>query len=454
MEFKVNKIDAVKQEVEFELTYSDLAPHFEKAFQKYQKKAEIPGFRKGKAPVSMIKRMYGDMIEQASLEDVANEVYKNYLDENKVQPLGEAQMVDMDYEAKQIFKFKIKYEVKPDFELADYKGVEVNRTIHNVDEKMIDDEVKYLQSKHVTYEEAPKADGDEFTITMDVQKLDDSGIELIGQGDKDVRFYLNDPQINKEFKEQLEEVAVGEERILNLPAQEEGKTEKYKVLCKKVEKVVFPQLNEEFFKNIYKDEDIKTVEAFREKVKTDLEGIYKNIGDQEIRNNIVNELIKLNDVTVPDALVENILNSYVEDVKNQNPKRQLPKEFDEEEYRKQKRVDAILQVKWYLIRDKIIEAEKMEVTDKDIEPVIEADAKKYNLPVDKIKSVYENNPDVKYRVLDDKLMNFLIENAKIKDVEKHDHSHDDHDHDHDHKHDSEETKKETKPKKPRKKKAE
>jgi len=452
MEFKVNKIDAVKQEVEFELSYADLAPHFEKAFQKYQKKAEIPGFRKGKAPVSMIKRMYGDMIEQASLEDVANDVYKNYLDENNVQPLGEAQMVDMDFEAKQIFKFKIKYETRPDFELAEYKGVEVNRTIHNVDEKMIDDEVKYLQSKHVTYEEAPKADGDEFTITMDVQKLDDAGIEIIGQGDKDVRFYLNDPQINKEFKEQLEEVAVGEERILNLPAQEEGKTEKYKVLCKKVEKVVFPELNEEFFKNIYKDEEIKTIEAFREKVKNDLEGIYKNIGDQEIRNNIVNELIKLNDITAPDALVENILNSYIEDVKNQNPKRQLPKEFDEEEYRKQKRVDAILQVKWYLIRDKIIETEKMEVTDKDIEPVIEADAKKYNLPVDKIKSVYESNPDVKYRVLDDKLMNFLIENAKIKDVEKHDHSHDDHDHDHDH--EGEETKKEAKPKKPRKKKAE
>ena len=96
----------------------------------------------------------------------------------------------------------------------------------------------------------------------------------------------------------------------------------------------------------------------------------------------------------------------------------------------------------------------MEVTDKDIEPVIEADAKKYNLPVDKIKSVYENNPDVKYRVLDDKLMNFLIENAKIKDVEKHDHSHDDHDHEHDHEHEGEETKKEAKPKKPRKKKAE
>ncbi|MBN8585555.1 MAG: trigger factor [Ignavibacteria bacterium] len=450
MEFKINKIDAVKQEVEFELTYADLAPHFEKAFQKYQKKAEIPGFRKGKAPVSMIKRMYGDMIEQASLEDVANDVYKNYLDENHVHPLGEAQMVDMDYEAKQLFKFKIKYEIKPEFELADYKGVEVNRTIHNVDEKMVDDEVKYLQSKHVTYEDAPKADGDEFSLTMDVQKLDETGTEIIGQSDKDVRFYLNDPQINKEFKEQLAEISVGEERILNLPGQEEGTIEKYKVLCKKVDKVIFPELNEDFFKSIYKDEEIKTTEEFRGKVKKELEGIYKNIADQEIRNNIVSELIKLNEIPVPDALVENILNSYIEDVKNQNPKRQLPKEFDEEEYRKTKRADAILQVKWYLIRDKIIEMEKIEVTDKDLEPVIEADAKKYNLPVEKIKAVYENNPDVKYRVLDDKLMNFLIENAKIKDVERHDHSHDDGgEHDH-----GDEKKKEAKPKKPRKKKTE
>ncbi len=420
MEFKINKIDAVKQEVEFELSYSDLAPFFEKAFAKYQKKAEISGFRKGKAPVSMIKRMYGEMIEQASLEDVANDIYKKYLDENHVHPLGEAQMVDMDYEPKQVFKFKIKYEVKPEFELADYKGIELNRTVHAITENTIDEEVKYIQSKHVTHVEAEKADDDEYTITMDVQKLDETGTEIIGQSDKDVRFYLNDPQINKEFKEQIEQISVGDERVLILPGQEEGNIEKYKVTCKKVEKVVFPELNEEFFKLVFRDEEFKTVEEFREKVKKDLEGMFRNISEQEVRNNIVSELIKVNDITAPDTLVENILNSYVEDMKNQNPKRQLPPDFDEEEYRNSKRVEAILQVKWYLIRDKIIELEKMEVTDKDLEPIIEADAKKYNLPVDKIKTVYENNPDVKYRVLDDKLMTFLLDNAKITDIERKD----------------------------------
>ena len=89
-----------------------------------------------------------------------------------------------------------------------------------------------------------------------------------------------------------------------------------------------------------------------------------------------------------------------------------------EEFKKTKRVDAILQVKWYLIRDKIIHLEKIEVTDADLEPVIEEDAKKYNIPADKIRSIYEKNDDIKYKLLDKKLLDFLIEHAKIKEVEK------------------------------------
>jgi trigger factor len=423
MEVKTNKIDDVKQEVEFEISYADLAPHFEKAYKKFQRKAEVPGFRKGKAPVSILKRKYGEMIEQGSLEDVANDVFRDYLKDNHIHPLSEGALVDMDYRPQSLFTFKVRFEVRPEINLADYKGIEVTKTIHKIDDKMVDDEVKYLQSKHVTYEEAEKALDNEYVVTLDVQKLDDTGIELIGQSDKDVRFYLNDPQVNQEFRNQLDQITVNEERILmleSLDPENAGKTEKYKVRCTKIDKIVFPGLNEEFFKKIYHDDSIKTIEDFRAKVMTDLEGIYKNISDQEIRNNIVNELIKLNDVPVPDTLVENILSSYVEEVKNQNPKRQLPKEFDEEEYRKSRRVDAILQVKWFLIRDKIIETEKIEVNDADLEPVIEADAKKYNLPADKIRSVYEKNTEVRYRILDDKLMQFLIDNAKIKEVEKKD----------------------------------
>ena len=418
MEFKVNKIDETTQEVEFEVPYSELEPHFDKTFKKYQKKAEIPGFRKGKAPLSMIKRMYGDLLEQGSLEDVANEVFKEYLDQNNVKPLGEGSLTDINYEKKILFTFKIKFEVKPEIKLEEYKGIEVTKTKYSVDEKAIDEEIEYIRSKHCKYEESEKAENDEYVVTADISKLDNSGIELIGQKDKGIKIYLKDNQVNKELKEQLEQISKDEERVVMLPGENENTTEKFKVKALKIEKVIFPELNEEFFKHIYHNDEIKSADEFRNKVNDDLEKIYKNISDQELRNNIVSEMIKLNEVPVPEVLVENILYSYIEDIKNQNPKRELPKDFNEEEFRKTRRVDAILQVKWFLIRDKLVELEKIEVTDEDLQPLIEADAKRYNLPVDKIKGIYDKNTEIRYRILDDKVMKFLTDNAKIKEVEK------------------------------------
>jgi trigger factor len=418
MEFRVNKIDETKQEVEIEVPYSEMEPHFEKSFKKYQKKAEIPGFRKGKAPISIIKRMYGNLLEQGSLEDVANEVFKEYLDQNNIKPLGEGALIDINYEPKVIFTFKVKYEVKPDFKLEEYKGLEITKTVYKVDEKMIDEEIEFIRSKHSKFEEAEKAENDDYVLTADITKLDESGVELIGQTDKGLKIHLNDKQLNKELKEQIEQIAKGEQRVVMLPAEEEDKTDKFRITAVKIEKIVLPELNEEFYKHVYHHDEIKNTDEFRVKIRKDLEAIYENVTNQELRNNIVSEMIKINDVPAPDVLVENILDSNIEEMRNQNPKRNLPADFNEEEYRKTKRADAILQVKWYLIRDKIIDIEKIEVQDEDLKPLIEADAVRYNIPVDKIKGIYEKNADVKYRVLDDKLMKFLIDNAKITEKEK------------------------------------
>src|SRR4030095_8441997 len=171
MEFKVNKLDETKQEVEFEVPYSELEPHFEKSLKKYQKKAQIPGFRKGKEPISMIKRMYGDLLEQGSLEDVANDVFRDYLEKNDVKPLGEGSLIDINYQPKQLFTFRVKYEIKPDIKVEDYKGIEVSKTVYMVDDKMIDEEIEYLRSKHCTYEDAPKALDDDNGEMADMYTL-------------------------------------------------------------------------------------------------------------------------------------------------------------------------------------------------------------------------------------------------------------------------------------------
>jgi trigger factor len=415
MAFKTNIIDKCKQEVEFDIPYVELIPHFEKAYQKYKNKVNIPGFRKGKAPTSLIKKMYGEMIEQASLEDISNDVFKDYLKTNDIHNLGEGLLTDLDYNPGQAFKFKVKYEVKPEIESLSYKDMEITKPVYKIDEKMIEGEIDYLRSKHATYENSEKATDDDYVVTLDVQKLDDNGFSIIGESEKNVKFYLNDTHLNYELKSQLLNIASGEEKILTVRTEGKEKPEKYKAKTTKIEKIILPELNPEFFEKVYKHK-IEDETHFREHINSDLENMYKNISEQELKNNIINELIKLNDVPVPDALVENVLNSYVDDIRNQNPKRELPANFNEEEFRKTRRVDAIVQVKWFLIRDKIIELEKIEVTDADITPLVEADASRYNLPVEKIKKLYDNNPDVKFKILDKKVIDYLITNSKIKEV--------------------------------------
>ncbi len=419
MEFKVNNLDKCKQEVEFDLTYTDLTPYFDKALIKYRDKATIPGFRKGKAPVSLLRKMYGEVIETGSLEDISNEVFREYLDKNSVNPLGEGLLIDINYEPKQSLKFKVQYETRPEIENLVYKDFEVTKTVYPVDDHTLEDEIKYLRSKHCTYLDAEEAANDDYVITLDVHKLDENGIEVIGQHEKDVKFYLNDEQMNKELKEQVKSFKLDEEKVLTITNND--KKELYRGKSTKIEKVFLPELNVDFFKKVSKKE-IKDENEFREVIKEDLEKVYKNISDQELKNNIISELIKLNDIPVPDVLVENILNSYIEDVKKQNPKRELPPDFNAEEYRKTRKADAILQVKWYLIRDKIIDLEKLEVSNEDLEPLIKTDAQKYGMDEDKIRKIYEKNSDVKFRVLDDKVMELLIKNAKIKEsIHKHEH---------------------------------
>jgi trigger factor len=415
VDYKLNVIDKCKQEVEFDVPYEKLTPHFEKALQKFREKATIPGFRKGKAPVSMLKKMYGSAIEYDSLEDVANNIFIEYIETNNVKLLGKARLQDINYTPETNLTFKIQYEIKPDFEITQYKGLEITKNIYEIDNKLIEDEINNLRAEYCIYQDSQKAENNEYVVTLDIQQLDDTGLPIIGHVDKDIKIYLNDKHANRDLKEQLSGITLGEERILMLKDEKQNKILKYRAKSIKIEKIILPALDKEFFDKLHKH-DISNEEEFRHEIKKDLEMVYNNISLREIENNIISELIKLNEIPVPDTMVENILDSYIEEIKNRNQKRELPQDFNVEEYRKTKRVDAIRQVKWFLAKEKIISAENITVTREDIEPLIESDSKKYNLPQDKLRSIYEKNDDVKYRILDNKLMKFLIDSAKITEV--------------------------------------
>lgn len=415
MDLKLNDLENSKKELEANLSYEELTPHFNKAVENYRKKANIDGFRKGKAPVSMIKKLYGEGIEYSALEDIANEIFVKYVVDNKFDLLGKGAITDIDYKPKENLKFKVEFEVMPEIKVDNYKGLELKKTKYIIDDSLVDEEIQYHRFRNATNEIDGVALDDNYIVTVDLQNLDEAGNILIGQSQKDLRVYLGNPEIYPEFKEGFKGIKEGEIRIID-SKNSEGGNKKVKITCTKVEKLVLPEMNEEFFRKVTSKEDIKTEDDFRNEIKNELQKIYDGISLRRLHNDVISEMIKSNDIPAPERYIEIILNGMVEDYKHQLPKQQLPKDFDREEFNKEKRVDAILQSKWYLIREKLIETEKLEVEESDYKKIAEENSTRYNIPADKLIEAYKDNEDVKMKILNDKVIDLIVSNAKIEEI--------------------------------------
>lgn len=416
MDVQIKDLENCKKEFEATISYEELTPHFEKAIQKYRQKVQIPGFRKGKAPINMVKKLYGDSIEYYALEDITEELFIKYIIENKIKLIGKGTLKDLDYKPKESLLMKVEFEVAPEIELENYKNLELTKTKFEVDDSLVDEELTYMNLKFANYEIDGQASDDEFMVTFDTQEVDDAGSPIVGKTEKDIRVYLGSKHLEKDYKEGLKGIRENEEKIIEItnPANDEKK--KLQIKCTKVEKIIKPEMNEETFKKFTNRDDVKTEEELRKYLKEEIVKAYDNVSNQRLKDAALSELIKSNDITVPDFYVNSILDDYIKEHKNRHGKHDHMKEFNEEEFRQEHRADAIFNTKWYLIKEKIVELEKIELVDEDYTKIAEESAKRYNIPTEKLIEVYKANEDMKSQLLADKVLDFVIKNANVSEV--------------------------------------
>lgn len=410
METNIKELENTKKEFEATLSYDELIPHFDKAIEKFRKKANIPGFRKGKAPLEMIKKMYGDSLEYNALEDITNDVFKQYIKDNNVDIIDIGAILDMDYKPKESFTFKIAYETKPIVHLNEYKGLELTKTVYEIDESLVDEEIDYYRFRSANFEMDGQAADDQYMITVDIQNLDDAGNVIEGETQQGLQVYLSNPDIYPEFKAGFKGIKEGESRVVETK-NSEGNPKKVQVTATKIEKVILAELNEEFFKKVLGKEDIKTEEEFRNEIRASIQKVYDDMSLNKLKNDVVNEMIKANDVVVPDKYVEYFLDDFVKEEKEKHKGHNHG--INEEEIRKQKRVDAIVAAKWMLLREEVLKAENIKVEDADFQKLAEETAQRFNIPAENLVNIYKQNDDIKVRILNDKVLDFLIANAKM-----------------------------------------
>lgn len=418
MEVTLNTLSEVSREVEILANAKDLQPHFEKAYKEYRPKVDIKGFRKGKAPIELVRRLYGELIEHESLETIATELYRQVVKEKDLQPIGDPTLVDIDYRRGESLCFKIRYDVRPTIELKKYKGLSVETVVHRSTEEEVEEELLRLRKINSSREEVDRVTDEGHVVSAELQELDDSGLPIIGKKSDNARFYLADPQLEQPFKDALRSAEKGGKHHIRFEHQHGDHNHKVnlKATVTKVEKVILPELDDEFAKKVTK-EKITNVKDFREGIKRDLEVYWKEKNRRNLVNAIVSEIIRLHEFQVPESLIRSVLNGLLEEIRNQYPKKELPADFEVEKFFQENRAYAIFQAKWALLREEIIKAENLVVDDATLELLAEREAPKIGIDKERLITYYKSSDQIKDRLVGDKLIELLISNTKVKEID-------------------------------------
>jgi trigger factor len=395
------------------------------AFNKVVKTVNVPGFRKGKMPRPMFEKRFGvESLYQDALDILLPEAYGNAIDEAGIEPIDRP---DIDIEQMEKGKeliFKATVQVKPEVTLGEYKGLEVEEFDTTVTDEDVAKEIETLQNRQaelVVKEEGTAELGD--TVVLDFEGFVD-GEAFEGGKAENHSLELGSGSFIPGFEEQLVGVATGESKDVEVSFPEEyhaaelaGKPAVFKVTVHEIKGKELPTLDDEFAKDV--DEEVETLDALKEKIRTRLEDSKKHEAEHHLRDTVVEKAAENAQVEIPDVMVDSEVNRMLQEFEQrlqmQGMNLELYFQFsgqDENALRGQMKEEAVNRVRVALTLEAIVKAENIEVSDEDVNAELEKMAGMYNMTVDNIKQALGGLDGIKGDLQKQKAVEFLIENKK------------------------------------------
>ena len=416
-------------EVEFEITIE--AEKFEDAIKKvYFKSAKyfnIPGFRKGKAPMQIVEKYYGkEIFYEDAFNEVAGEALEEAVSENKVDIVSRPEVDIKQMEKGKDLIFTAVMQTKPEAELGKYKGIEIPKIEYNVSEDDINHELEHMQehnSRLISIEDRPAENGD--TVNIDFEGfVDDKAFDNGKAEDYDLELGSN--TFIPGFEEQIVGMKIDEEKDIKVTFPEEyyekslaGKEATFKIKLHEIKKKELPKLDDEFAKDV---SEFDTLKELKDDIKAKKEKQNKDKEKYETEEAIVKALCENVKVDIPSGMIETEVDRMVKDIENRLSYQGIKLDQylkmvqkTKEDLRKEYEPQAQEGIKSRLAIEAVIKAEKIEATDKEIEDKIKEMAKNYGKENDEEFLKNENVRNyIKEGLESEKAIDFLIKNAKIK----------------------------------------
>jgi len=417
MQTVVEPLNSYAKKLKVEISAQDLLPLEQKILRNYQKRSEIPGFRPGKAPLNIVKKRHHDLIQQDLIEEALRKFYGKALDEANIVPVSEGKITNLSFQDIQSgMQLEIEIEVEPEIELKKYRGLKVEKDIVEVTDEMVQEALEQLREQYATIREVDQAKNGHY-LHFSAQELDSGDVPLVGKKYENLQVNLGKGEFDPDIESQLEGIKKGEKRIVRkeMPADPMNKESRPKrtaleIHVTKIEEKEFPELNDEFVKNL-DDDKIENLQQLEERIRQNMELDITHRGENIFQNRLIDELLKENPFEVPPTMVENYLQEMIKDIQNQSKE----KTVDQETLRKEYRVSAIHNIRWHFIKKKLINEEKIAVSDEEIQKLIDdsqLDAK--------IKKQAKNDQHylghLKEDLVERKLIDLLKKHADITEV--------------------------------------
>ena len=395
------KIEKTEKNNELKLEFTIEAKKFDEGMKKvYAKSAKyinIPGFRKGKAPMAIVEKHYGpEVFYEDTFNEIVPEEYERELKENNIDAVSRP-----DIEVKQIGKgqdliFTAVVQTKPEVKLGKYKGIQLNKVEYNVSDEDINHELGHMaerNSRLVTVEDRAVEDGD--ITVIDFEGFVD-GVAFEGGKAENHELTIGSKTFIPGFEDQIIGMKIDEVKDINVKFPEEyfsaelaGKDAIFKVKLHEIKKKELPELDDEFAKDV---SEFDTLDELKKDIKAKLQESADARLKQEKENAAIDAVIETMEADVPDCMVDSRIESTIRE--NNARMAQQGISFEQylgymgttvEQFKEQIKPNAELQVKGTLALEEIAKLEKLEATDEEVDEQLKKMADAYKMELDKVK---------------------------------------------------------------------
>lgn len=417
---------------EGKFTMDFTADELEKAmagvYQREKKNFQLNGFRKGKAPRSLIEKKYGENIfVEDAVNDLLNKNYGDSIEELDLRTIDTPKVDFSEISKGNDFTATVTVALYPEFDVKDYKGVEVTKVDDSINEKDIDAEMKTLQQRNgrMVDVDRPAKEGDR--VVLDYKGTVD-GEEFEGGSAESYPLVLGSNAFIPGFEDQLIGVSKGESKDVKVTFPEEyhekslaGKDAVFACTVHEVKEEELPELDDDFAKDT---SEYDTIDELREHTAEDLKKQKKDEAEAMMKDQALGKVYEANEIEVPEVMIRDEINSMLSEFDQQLRAQGMSLEHyidymgtTAEDFRANMKDDALKRVKTRMIVEKIADLENIQAEEEDVDKQLELLAIQYGMKLEDIKKVVggQNLDYIKNDVRMKKAVDFIFDNAVLVD---------------------------------------